>query len=222
MDDEIKDALTIKEWTRIYDRASKNVFLFDKWEKANVPNYLLGIDSLGGVKADVSKMDPKPEPKFEADRGHDTYICDGLVTVDNKQYNQYEHLNIIRAFKEKRAEIEFLLSKSNLTDDSSPQEYIDWYLSKGFEISWLDWAIDNEFYKTSDSKKVVQTEFDDREIKSMLKIIFCLAKKHYKYEEDGTVTKIIKDIQSMPVEDQKYRVDIKTLTKFLKLAKKSI
>lgn len=220
MDQEIMSALNVEKWTvkalPLYN--SKEILLYDKWKKSTASSCLLGISEKGKMDVDIKTIDQELCEKYDADE--DGYVhCEVLVTMDGRKYNEIEHEQIIRAFAIQQLKMDRLLNNSSLTDDSSPQEYIDWALNKGFEISWLDWAISEGYYKPKGSEKLVQTEFDDKEIKSMFKIILCLAKQGYKYDKHGSVTDMVNDIEKM---DSKYHVSKNTLLKYLELANQII
>lgn len=93
----------------------------------------------------------------------------------------------------------------------SPNYYIEWALSKGIDIPWLDFAIEQGFYKPKQLQEVESKPLADKERETLVKIIHALAKNGYKYPTHGAVKEIVNDFE---LHDN--GVSEKTLVKYLK------
>jgi hypothetical protein len=168
-----------------------DIFLMDRWHYEDALNYLVGIKEV-----------------FEVSDG--STISKHFTTLGGDFYLEHEAPHITTRFE--LAKIRLLdFWQSGLHDIfNSPKYYIDWAISKRFQIPWLAYALEKEFYTPKVEILKQSQDLKPRERETMIKIINALATNGYKYPSHGSLKEIVEDF-----ERNNNGVSEKTLKKYL-------
>jgi hypothetical protein len=94
------------------------IFLYDYWEATEGLQYLVGVDSFG-VKDGIEYVN----------------------TVGAERYTCPKDMDIVGAFRDRLADLQRVWKSGKHEERNPPYYYLNWALSKGFQISWLDFAV---------------------------------------------------------------------------------
>lgn len=155
--EEIKKSLNVDGYGGILD-FDDDIFLFDHWKVNNGLNYLLGISFI--------------EPVFE---GNERYMQ--INTLDADFYNEKNQSHIVNAFLNARQRLERIWNSGGHPESNPPSYYIEWAISKGHKIPWLDYAIKKGFYEPNRPKSDLDRPIREIERQTLLIIIAALAKE---------------------------------------------
>ncbi len=156
---DLKSALNV-DGCVIFDN---DIFLLDYWDSEDGLNYLVGISDLSEI-GNGSSM-------------HTTFV---INTLDHFTYTDDAEEAIVTNFRHKLNRITKIWNSGGHPQHNPPYYYIDWALSKGFKIPWLNYAIENGFYKRNEPKsltKVNDKPLSSKERNTLLVIIAALAKE---------------------------------------------
>ena len=157
--DEIDSALKIDGYSGALNIFDDDIFLLDYWDEDKGLNYLLGI-------ADINPYGEEEEP------------LDKITTLDSDFYLEHESLHIVHAFRKKLRRLERVWFSGALPQSNPPWFYIEWALSKGFEIPWLQYAIEKNFYvpkQPENQEKDIEKPLNVRAENNYLRLILSLA-----------------------------------------------
>lgn len=160
---EIKIALKVDGSNNPFDAFDDDIFLLDYWSYEQGINYLAGI-------ADV---------KIQDDQDGSAYI-EKIITLDYDFYLQSHAPHIINAFKRILIRLRKIWHSGGHPDSNPPWYYIEWAISKKYEIPWLAYAIEKGFYVPKENdviKQVTDKPLSDKERETLLIIIAALAKE---------------------------------------------
>lgn len=155
--DEIDYALNVTDFPFFDD----DIFLLDFWNEEEGLDYLLGIsDADGTAPLDTSFV----------------------RTLNGEYWVKPKHQHIVNAFMRKRVKLEKIWKSGLHPQLNTPSYYINWAISKKHNISWLDYAIREGFYKPADivddqQTNIVVKPLSNKERDTLLIIIAALAKE---------------------------------------------
>jgi hypothetical protein len=112
-----KIATALTEITPYMGRLNE-IFLYDFWDSTEGLQYLVGVDSIG-VKNGIEYVN----------------------TVGSERYLCPKDMEIVGAFRERLADLQRVWKSGKHEERNPPYYYLNWALSKGFQISWLDFAV---------------------------------------------------------------------------------
>lgn len=129
MGDYIKSALNVNGNHPLLS-FDDDIFLMDNWSDSEGLKYLIGI------------------AQFTQDKK--TGDFSELITLESETYDESEtdYWYILAAFRKAWNRLNRLWSSSPHPSLNPPNYYIEWALSKGVTIPWLNYAIKKGFYKS--------------------------------------------------------------------------
>lgn len=119
-----------------------------------------------------------------------------VKTLDNVQLFSSETIEILGAevvanygwdFKYRHSELLEIWESGNHSQNRYPPKYfIDWAISKNFDIEWLDWAIANDYYDAPQKEKdITLREVSPKSESAYLNIIGALVELYWAAAHEG-------------------------------------
>jgi hypothetical protein len=114
-----------------------DIFLLDYWDSESGLHYLIGLSS--------SSMD---EVIVNREQWNEDLVSyDVVITLQKESYSSEYDPDITKAFSRKLNRFRRIWESGNHPTRNPPSYYIEWALSKGLVVPWLDHAIKKGFYK---------------------------------------------------------------------------
>jgi hypothetical protein len=140
----------------------KDIFLLDSWGNEEAINYLAGIYDVTEFCDDTGRL----------------YVH--VDTLDFESYsNQDEFSPDVKSYLKNAERYKKIWESGHHAKINPPNYYIDWAISKKFEIPWLDDAIEHGYYKPKEIylQQNISKPLSDKERITLLVIIAALAKE---------------------------------------------
>jgi hypothetical protein len=146
---EINDALDVSCYSVF--GIDDDIFLLDYWDPQQALNYLTGILDLDGygeheMLGEAEGTGGLPSV-FESNNR--------VITLEGLIYSDREQPAIFRAFQKKLNRLTRVWESGRHENENPPIYYIEWALSKGFDISWLKYATEKGFYMPKKGTKFI-------------------------------------------------------------------
>lgn len=136
----------------------KDIFLMDNWHYEDAINYLAGIYDI-----------------TEFDDGNRVYTS--IDTLDFEIFTDKDVLTpIVKTYLSNANRYIRIWDSGHHAQLNSPSYYIDWAISKSFDIPWLNDAIEQGFYRSNQLHEIDKS-ITEKERETLLVIIAALAKE---------------------------------------------
>ena len=122
----------------------EEIFRYDRWHVDEALDYLVGAYS-------IQKSEKDPSLEF-------------VVTLEYKVYEEEDDADVVAGFLYDRRYLKAIWGSGNHQSVNPPNYYIEWALSKGYKINWLDLAIENGWISNINNDLLLKTTISKKEL----------------------------------------------------------